>query len=482
MQIYPASFVFLAILALCATRGMHNVLLLAIAMMPFGMFAVVGLPSVGGLSLLAVNVTAAALVGLGCLALTSRLVRVGSVKIEPTTLPLVLFAAYAIFSTTVLVRLFEGETMVFALSRDAVGVKVSHFFSWGKVWLGPTSSNISQTFYVVLACGFFICATHVLNHRGAAFGARCLALAGTVNLVLGVLDLMQLDAALSVIRTASYALANEVSVQGMPRVIGGYSEAASFGSSSAMFFAYFASAYLHGRRAKDAAIALGNGIFTVLALSATGLIALAIIVCLLCVKAVSSIPGRIGRTDLLLGAYLIGFLAIGVAATLTLTEAPTMIASVVDRLIFQKSGSSSGMERTAWAIGGLEAMRDTWGLGAGAGSLRSNGLLFVLFGSVGVIGTTSFVLFLCLAFGGRAAQGQAAILSNTRIAALATMISMLLAATVPDPGAPLIFLAALAVSAKNRRAEAIETETSTHFPTQPSLRPLVENIERGRTA
>ncbi len=451
MQIYPASFVFLAVLGLCMTRGMHNVLMLTIAMIPFGMFAVIGLPSVGGLSLLAVNVGAAALIGLGAIALLSRLLRGRRIPVQPATLVLALFAAYNIFSATVLVRLFQGDTMVFALSRGAVGVKVSVFYSWEKVWLGPSNSNLSQTFYVLLACGLFVIVSHILNRHGVAFGAKCLAVAATVNVLLGLLDLLALDQLLTVIRTASYSLANEATVNGVSRVIGGYSEASSFGAGSAVFFAYFATAFLHDRRAGDAALALGNGAFAALALSSTGILALGVVCLVLAPRSLALIRQQIPRKTLLLGTT--GFLLVSttVAVLLLATSAPDMITAVIQDLILDKSQSSSGMERAAWATGGLEAFRDTWGLGAGTGSLRSNGLLFVMLGSVGLIGTVAFFAFLWLAFCGHASPEQTAILSSARVAALATLTSMMLAATVPDPGVPLIFLAAMAVAAKQPR-------------------------------
>ncbi|MDO5759246.1 MAG: hypothetical protein Q4P24_17690 [Rhodobacterales bacterium] len=465
MELYLITPIFAVVLAISALGGMQRLLLLVAAFIPFGMLAVIGLPAIGGLSLLAVYVAAAALIAGGCLVLAGRLLRGASVTVVPATLALLLYAGYSIFSATVLVRLFAGEMMVFSLTRDDTGVRVSTMFSWGKIWLNPSSSNISQTFYIVLACSLFIAIAYVLSRRGADFGVRCLALAATVNLVLGVMDLAALDALLDIVRTANYSLANEASVHGIPRVIGGYSEAASFGSASAMFFAYFASAFTYSGRFKDGALAFGNGAFALLALSATGIIALAVVFSLLSLRVLLSPPQRISRMRLFLLAIGLAAVAIAVAATLTLTDAPDAIAAIIQDLIFDKSQSSSGLERTAWAMGGLEALRDTWGLGAGAGSLRSNGLPFVLLGSVGIPGTAAFVAFLWLAFGGRVADGEsagerAAILSNSRLAALAVLVSMLLAATVSDPGVPLMLLAALAVSARQPQPAVKDSEAN----------------------
>lgn len=455
VELYPITPLFLAVLAFCLIGGERRLLLLLAAMMPLGMLAVVGLPSVGGLSILAVNLSAATLVGLGVLLLLARLFNRVPLRIEPATLALVLFAGYSIFSATVLVRLFAGETMVFPLSRGDTGVKVSTLFSWGKVWLSPSSSNLSQTFYIVLASGTFVALTSVLARQGTAFGAHCMAVAAGVNLAFGLLDLAALDTLLEVVRTANYSLANTASVNGIPRVIGGYSEAASFGSACAMFFAYFGSAALTSGRWRDWVLAIGNGVFTVLALSSTGLIALAFVILILFIRILKNMPSRVSPMGLIRTICGLTALAVGIAAVLVFTQAPEMIAAVVDDLILNKSQSTSGFERKAWSLGGLEALRDTWGLGAGTGSLRSNGLTFVLLGSVGIPGTLAFLGFLWLAFYGQAVDGQAGNLSNARIAAFAILVSMSLTATVPDPGVPLILLAAIAVSARRVQPDTI---------------------------
>lgn len=454
MEIYPVTPVFFALATLCAVGGLPRLLMFTAAMLPFGMLAAIGLPAVGGLSLIGANMAVAILLGVGSVMLTTKLMRGQRITVQPATLALLLFTLYAMFSATVLVRLFAGEMMVFGLSRGTAGVRVSTAFSWEKVWLGPGNSNISQTFYIVLAFGLFVVAAHVLRQRGTGFGRRCLALAATLNIVLGTLDLIGLDPLLSFIRTANYSLANSATVQGVPRVIGGFSEAASFGAASAMFFAFFAGSFLDGARWRDGALAAGNLLFAGLALSSTGIIAAAAVCCVLIPLALSRVPRQVGRPAALALIVAVGLAGCAFAALLLGTEAPTLISSVLEDLILDKSQSSSGQERTAWALGGLEAMRDSYGLGVGVGSMRSNGLIFVLLGSVGIIGTLTFLAFLWLAFGGRAAEGEENTLLSVRLAAMAVLISMLLAATVPDPGVQLTFLAALAVACRApRRAD-----------------------------
>ncbi|MFN4098272.1 MAG: hypothetical protein ACK4GT_00710 [Pararhodobacter sp.] len=427
---------------------MDTLLMMAIATIPLGMLAVIGLPSVGGLSLLAANLAAACLAFSGFLLLLTRLIRGQTVQIEPASIALGLFALYAVFSATILVRLFAGEMMVFSLARGVQGVRVSTEFAWGKVWLGPSSTNISQTFYVVLSFCFFVAATWVLQRRGAAFGERCLVVAAIVNLVLGTLDAMGLDPLLEIIRTANYSLMDTATVSGLRRIIGGFPEASSFGGVTSVFFAYFASAYLGSGRPRDALLALASFGFAVFALSSTGLLALGVICLLLFVRVLSGIGATAAQTAVLIWTVALTAIACALGYLVVFTDVADVVVEIIDRLIFNKSGTSSGSERSAWALGGLEALRDSYGLGVGTGSLRSNGIFFVLLGSVGIVGTACFLVFLWLAFGGTTRPADAAILANARTAAAAVLVGQMLSATVPDPGMSLVFLAAIACAAK----------------------------------
>jgi hypothetical protein len=258
---------------------------------------------------------------------------------------------------------------------------------------------------------------------------------------------------------------NEATVAGIPRVIGGFSESASFGAFSAVLFAYFATLALRTGRRRDAVLALGNGVFACLALSATGLLAVAVVTCILLLQVQVRVPEQTSRGMLLGFAVVLAAGGLGLAAALTMTDTPAMVASVINDLIINKSQSSSGLERSAWMMGGLEALQQSMGLGVGAGSLRSNGLLFVLLGSVGIPGTAAFCAFLILAFGGRAIAGQEDTLAATRLGAVAALVSLMLSATVPDPGVPLIFLAALAVATRRNPA----TVDAAPMPRMPHL-------------
>lgn len=477
MQIFLVTPVFIAFLGLAAFGGLPRLLMLTIAMLPFGMLAVVNLPAVGGLSILASNLAAATMVGFGLLLILTRLLRSRPINIEPATFALAIFAIYALISAVLLVRLFAGEIMVFSLARGAQTVQVETAFSMGKVWLAPSTTNLSQTFYIVVGASFFVAALHVLRHKGSGFGERCLVIAGGFNIVLGLLDLAALDALLAPVRTANYALLNFHIVSGMPRVIGGFPEASSYGTFSVALFAYFAMACLREYRPLFLWLAIGNGLFGFLSLSATGLIPLGVVVPIIALLLLARLRRGLTPLGVVAGTSVVLSVALMVSYTLAFSDVADTLGAAINRLIFEKADSSSGIERAAWAMGGLEAFRESWGLGVGVGSMRSNGLAFAVLGSMGLVGLLSLGAFIVLAFGPSARpleREQKRILASSRLAAAAVLISMLLASTSPDPGLLLLFLAALALATK-RQSEAPQPAFVGPHALAPSLRPVLSS-------
>ncbi|WP_143028489.1 hypothetical protein [Ruegeria marina] len=422
---------------------------LVMAMLPFGMFAALAL---GGLSLLLANLLAMMTIGILLVRRLSWRGRREPFHIPPAGLYLLAFALYSLFAGFVMVRIFQGQFLVFPMNVTYKSTQVSVFFP-STMWpLHPTKSNISQSFYILLSCGFFLAAVLVLRRRGPRFAETGLVWAGGLNILLGLLDLLGLDSLLGVIRTADYSLANEHTVAGMARVIGGFSEASVFGAASAAFAGYFLMSFLIGRRGRDGFLALGNMAFAALALSSTAFLALAVAVVLVVLHARTYLHGAISRTAghvFVIGlAVLVSLLCVAVM----LTPVLDLAADLLDRLFLSKRGTLSGMERSAWAGAGFNAFFQTWGFGAGPGSLRGSGLASVMLGSVGLPGTICFLGFLYYAVGkpiGEAGLEMRRIYYASRVSALTLLTSMMVSATVPDPTLLLMSVTALAVSARD---------------------------------
>ncbi|MEM9223351.1 MAG: hypothetical protein AAGB11_13230 [Pseudomonadota bacterium] len=438
-----------------------------VAMLPFGMLAAFALPSVGGFSLLASHVGAAVLVGLVGLRAALDAIRGHRPQVPLEALMLAIFAVYSVFAATVLVRLFEGQFDVFTLGRGATGVLVSFHFWSVLVPVGPTSSNISQSAYILLTFLFFVAATSVLRKTGFAFAERWLRIAAITNIALGVLDFIGLDALLAPLRTASFALANNQVLAGLPRVIGGFPEPSSYGAFTAAIFAYFCSCYLYSGRRIDGLVALGSFILVIMSTAATAFAALGAVLLILLWRVRATLYASFRRDYAMVGGVV---LCIGIAITssaVIATPVPDLIERIFLESVVNKAVSESGLERGAWAANGIEAFWRTYGLGVGVGSLRSNGILSVLLGSVGLPGLLAFGAFLALAFlrpmpkwaSGEARRAHSAAYT----AAVAVVAAMLVSATTPDPGLLLVLLAAIALTARSQTSLSVhERGTSQH--------------------
>lgn len=447
MTVYPAFVVFLLAWLWVSLRDGDRGVAVVLAALPFGMFAAI---EASGLSVLVAHLLAALTIGTFILRRLSG--RLPPISLSPGGVFLIIFALYALFSATVLVRLFAGNFLVFPMSFDRTGVAVSIFFNSTMKPLAPSNSNIAQAGYIALATLFFLVVADVVRRRGPGIVHSGFAWAAGLNILLGALDLMALDDVLSIIRTADYTLNNLHTFLGMPRVIGGFSEASAFGPVSAALFGYFALSYLIGRRSRDAALALGNFIFAILAFSTTGFAALLISIVLIVLHARSILGSGLSRA---FGHFMIITLAVcafGLAVAIVATPVPDMISGVLTDLFVEKSQSSSGLERGAWARSGFAAFADTFGLGAGAGSLRANGLASVLLGSVGLPGTLAFLAFLWAAISPtgkfRSKDAQRSFCA-ARVAALTYFAAQMVSATTPDP--TLILVSALALASVTRQ-------------------------------
>lgn len=458
MTVFPASAALLAIWLLQTLRNPDNGVIVTLALLPFGMFAAITL---GDLSVIAAHLVAMLTVAALVLRRISQRQPVGNRGLSTAGLFLIAFSVYALISGTVLVRLFAGEFLVFPMTVSNTGTAVSIFFNSTMKPLAPGSSNLAQSLYILLSCGFFIALSDTFQRRSANLGERGLMWAASLNVILGMLDMAQADQLLEIIRTADYSLGNEHTLSGLARVIGGYSEASAFGAASAAFFGYFMMSYLVGHRPLHAALAFANLACTLLSLSSSGLLSMAAALVFIGFHIRVYLGVGVSRSFGHWFVILIAALFAGLSMVTIFTPASDLVADVVDRLVFSKAGSMSGIERSAWARSGLDAFVQTWGLGAGVGSLRSNGLAPVLLGSVGLPGTLMFLAFLWFSIGPRpafATPDDRRMFYAARISALTLLVAMMLAGTTPDPTLFLVATTAIATSARQRSAMIAPTQ------------------------
>jgi len=458
MTVFPASIVPIALWLFLSLRSADNGIPMTLAMLPFGMFAAV---QIGSLSILSLQLMAMLTIGL----LMLRWLRLGAALPQslshPASLFLMAYAAYALFSATILVRIFAGNFLVFPMNVTVTGTVVSLFFPSTMQPLTPGMSNLAQSLYILLSCGFFIASLGVYLRRSPRLGEAGLVAAASLNVALGLLDMVGLDPLLSAIRTADYSLANQQSTGGFARIIGGFSEASAYGAASAAFFAYFMMSFLVGRRPLHGFLAVANFATTVLSLSSSGLGAMSA-ACLMILLHLGVFFGRGMSREF--GQWFVISVAVGlVAATVTLLVpgVTETAAEILDQLVFSKSDSLSGLERNAWSQAGFDAFVQTWGLGAGVGSLRANGLASVILGSVGIPGAIALTGFLFIAIGRAPVFADAddrRMFYAARVVALTQLAALAMAGTTPNPNILLITATAIATAARWRAMRAPEQD------------------------
>ena len=361
---------------------------------------------------------------------------------------LLLTVIYCALSAYFMPVFFEGKTFVYPVR--VVGSNVYTDL------LAPSTSNLTQSIYLI---GDFVCFFVLSGYARTPFGLRTLsnAVLATVmlNLVFAVLDLVTFATGttelLLVIRNANYALLSDTEIVGFKRIVGSFIEASSFGAATLGFFAYTGKLWLLGVNSRlTAMLSACSLVALVFSTSSTAYVGLVVLVAVFYLEAgIQAAFGRMTsqRALLLMGAPF-AILVIGIATFLN-EGASAYVQNIADTLIFNKMTTQSGYERAAWNAQALQVFFDTYGFGAGNGSLRASSFPIVVLANLGVVGTGLVCAFLAsILFGKRHLAGSNRIDDASRQAAKAACFAGLLTATISgaltDLGLPFFAFAAIA--------------------------------------
>ncbi|WP_299822206.1 hypothetical protein [uncultured Jannaschia sp.] len=444
MTIFPIGALVLTIWAVIAWRSADRALAFSLVVVPFGMLAVMRLP-IGGLTPLASHALAALSIGLLAVGLSMRR-KTGLQVIPAAGLPLILLAAYAVFASLILVRYFAGSFLVFAPGRNAGGVLLSNDFAARLSPLSAGPSNLSQTAYLLLSIAFFFAVSDVIRRRGPDFLIAALRAGAILNIALGSLDLVGLDALIRPFRTANYNLLDTHTVAGFTRIVGGFAEASAFGPVSAVFATFF---LVQGHIAggpRDLITGAGNALFAVLSLSSTSFLCLGVLALFLLIRALRPLVLAINQRDafaLIAGTALATALMTTTLLSDVLGDLP---ARVLDKLFFSKAQSASGLERAAMARYGIITLWETNGFGAGIGSVRANGFFSALLAATGLPGLLLTLWFAKAAFVDGTPAAMTELYALRRASQAAALVSLAAASASSfsvDPGLVVMLFAAL---------------------------------------
>ncbi len=315
---------------------------------------------------------------------------------------LLLITVWSVFSAMIFPRIFSGLVYVIPVSTQ-LPVYVAQP-------LGPSSSNITQSIYMignlVAFCG---AAALVRTHKLFLSAAFALLVAGYINLAIAVLDSVTYTAGvphlLDFMRNADYAQAYSALVLGMKRITGSFPEASSFATFSVGLFAFAFRLWRGGvHTVYSGYLALGTFMAIMLAFSSSGYVALGVYMVMIYsrnlagIDVVKGLPNQTGtQRRLFIALGPLAALIVGIIAAFR-PDILDPITAMFDDSITTKLSSDSGEERMAWNMGGISNFLGTYGLGVGLGGVRVSSILIGIPANIGIVGTLLMVVFFIRVF------------------------------------------------------------------------------------
>jgi hypothetical protein len=330
-------------------------------------------------------------------ALTRRREMAGAIDAISLSRPgfwLACLVIYGVVAGVIMPRLLAGTMQIVPLGT-------SEYANTGStVPLGPVSSNLTQGIYLAsdLICFMMISAV-ASTRNGFSVIASALVAYAVGNALFGLLDVATFSTGtqwlLDFMRNAKYTLHHEEEVNGLKRIVGSFPEASAYARSTLGALGFTATLWLCGRRSSlNGFLALASLLLVVLSTSSTGLAGAPPL--LITVYLTALIRGLPANNKTMSAAVICMPLVIVVAGLTTLLNdgAFAAVSNYVDTLIFSKSTSDSGIERESWNKFALQNFFDSFGMGIGAGTVRTSSLPIALLAGVGIPGTIFYVLFL----------------------------------------------------------------------------------------
>lgn len=447
MQLVASAFVFAVLLAWMLAARMPRRIVVMFSALPFGATAVVNLPSFGGASITVPNMLAAFLL------LTYFFQRDAFGRLMGQMQPwkpgffLSILIIVALLLTATTPNLFAGEISVFNVVSDINGERQVQYSP-----LKLSTSNITQSLYLLQSVLIFLVVAAIFrHHQEPRIAVRAIELATVINLSIVAIDGLAHAVGwgnlLSWLRSANYAILDEVTLSGVRRVVGAYSEASSFGYFTAGLFGFWTMYWLYGGRQY---LALIYVVALVLALifstSTSAYAAMAGLFLIVVAQSIRSLfAPKISRRQLVV--LVLGSILLPIAALVTVLalDAVPSFYAFMDQVVFSKLDSQSGVERGSWNREALRVFFETWLFGAGLGSVRASSLIVSSLATIGLPGVLALFAFLVSIFlRPTPKMGQErALVSGAKAACLIMLMHASVVLSSPDLGLLFFSLAAI---------------------------------------
>jgi hypothetical protein len=385
---------------------------------------------------------------------------------------LLITVVYSIFAAFYFPRVFAGAIYTFPVRSEA---------GYTLVPLGPSTANFTQSVYFTAD---FVCFIVMYAYASSPDGWRVMAnvalFCAALNLAFGALDMItywtNTTEFLAFIRNANYRMLNDTEVAGFKRIVGSFTEAAAFGSTTLGYFALCLTLWLQGFKARLtfflAALSAGAMVFSTSTTAYVGLSVFLLLTYLQCLFRLLSRPVKKQTVAFLIASpILLLFILVAIALN---DEYSAYIQNLLDTMVLNKLSTDSGIERSAWNRQAIQNFFDTWGMGAGNGSVRAASFLAAVLASLGVVGAFTYGAFLvCVFLGNREPVSsdpcENAVRSAAKSVCLAWFIASSVAGAFIDLSLPFFIFAALASKKTTEATARHAVEPNEHVGQLPGV-------------
>jgi hypothetical protein len=316
----------------------------------------------------------------------------GTAAVWRLAFPFVLVTFWAVASSYLMPRVFEGTVSVWP-QRQA--------FPYVLTPLVPNPSNINQDISLVINCAFMILAACYLTRSRVSLAPFLRAYLMSGFIVAGV-SAWQFASRVAGVpfpdelfySNPGWAILTAQNIGAVPRINGPFSEPAALAGYMASIVCATGWLLLQGRRERMFKWLFAVGLMTMaISTSTTGFAVLAL------VSAGVIVAALVGRSTRMIAAIVkIGLplaLAIGGMLLVASVFVPSFnqnVAAVFDATV-NKQQSSSYEDRTGADLDSLAEVFATYGLGVGWGSNRSSSLIPGLLAGLGIPGCAALIWF-----------------------------------------------------------------------------------------
>ncbi|NHN83594.1 hypothetical protein GOB93_02930 [Acetobacter musti] len=306
--------------------------------------------------------------------------------------PMIFCAAWAIFGSFVMPRLFQNQVLVWPQKNDASGARSL---------LAPSFGNITQDVYLLLNVMLMVCSAQYLTRWQVSIIRLYYAflVAGWMVVVICVWQFAARVGGVPFPKTflysnTSWAVLDTQMTGPVPRINASFTEPAACATYLAGVLFSTVWITLKGYRVRWVRpLIAASALCLCLTTSTTGFATVAIGALLLPVMLVATgaarLLGRVGQLAMIAAVLL------GIGGLLVVTFVPKAVSGAQDVIsgTAEKKDSASYKERSQADADSIEEFTDTYGLGVGWGSNRSSSLVPGLLATVGAIGVIGLLVF-----------------------------------------------------------------------------------------